>query len=73
MKFGILELQQGIFPVFWEHDPYQFQQCFVKNWEKISYAKNLMYPITQNELEISTLNLNTCSSGKGHNSESYIF
>ena len=27
------------FPVFWEHDPYpwnwEFQQCFVKNWENI--------------------------------------
>jgi hypothetical protein len=30
---------QGFFPGFWEHDRYpwnwEFQRCFVKNWEKM--------------------------------------
>ena len=33
----------GFFPVFWEHGPYpwdwEFQRCFVKNWEILQLIK----------------------------------
>ena len=36
----------GVFPVFCEHDPNacnrEFQQCFVKNWEKLHHCNFAM-------------------------------